>query len=82
MTAKRIFSGRLALIPKARKTSWKSNVNRILEDAMVEVSEAPILLSPMTYKPKRRKPKISNSQFLDMMLPFAESGLLPELDQK
>jgi hypothetical protein len=50
MTAKRIFSGRLALIPKARKTSWKSNVNRILEDAMVEVSEAPILLSPMTYK--------------------------------
>lgn len=50
MTAKRIFSGRLALIPKARKISWKSNVNRILDDAMVEVSEAPILLSPMTYK--------------------------------
>jgi hypothetical protein len=50
MTAKRIFSGRLALIPKARKTSWKSNVNRIFEDAMVEVNEAPILLSPITYK--------------------------------
>jgi hypothetical protein len=50
MTAKRIFSGRLALIPKARKASWKSNVNRILEDAMVEVSEAPILPSPITYK--------------------------------
>ena len=50
MTAKRIFSGKLALIPKARNTSWKSNVNRILEEAMVEVSEAPILLSPITYK--------------------------------
>lgn len=50
MTAKRIFSGRLALIPKTRKRSWKNNVNRILEDAMVEVSEAPILLSPITYK--------------------------------
>src|SRR5215467_866801 len=50
MTAKRIFSGKLALIPNARNTSWKSNVNRILEEAMVEVSEAPILPSPITYK--------------------------------
>lgn len=50
MAANRIFSGRIALIPKARKASWKSNVNRILEDAMVEVSEAPILPSPIAYK--------------------------------
>ncbi|MGB6672098.1 MAG: hypothetical protein WBE34_06670 [Candidatus Nitrosopolaris sp.] len=48
-TARRIFSGMLVLIPIPRKRSWKKRVNRILEDAMVEVSEAPILLSPTTY---------------------------------
>jgi hypothetical protein len=45
----RIFSGMLVLIPIPRKRSWKNRVNRILEDAMVEVTEAAILLSPTTY---------------------------------
>src|SRR5207247_10978049 len=39
----------LDLIPNTRNTSWNNRVNRILEDAMVDVSEAPILLSPTTY---------------------------------
>jgi hypothetical protein len=47
--ASRIFSGMLVLIPIPRTRSWKNRVNRILEDPMVEVSEAPILLSPTTY---------------------------------
>jgi hypothetical protein len=49
MTASRMFSGTLVLIPNPRNKSWNKRVNRILEDAMVDVSEAPILLSPTTY---------------------------------
>ena len=49
MTASKMFSGMLVLIPNPRNRSWNNRVNRILEDAMVDVSEAPILLSPTTY---------------------------------
>lgn len=49
MKASRMFSGMLVPIPNPRKRSWNSRVNRILEDAIVDVSEAPILLSPTTY---------------------------------
>ena len=67
MTASRIFSGRLVLIPNPRKRSWNNSVNRILEDARVEVSEAPILLSPTTYRNAAangtREKEIKNIQF-------------------
>ena len=49
MKASRMFSGTLVLIPNPRNKSWNKRVNRILEDAIVDVSEAPILLSPTTY---------------------------------
>jgi len=44
-----MFSGRLLSIPSPLKRSCKNRVNKILEDAIVEVSEAPILSSPITY---------------------------------
>ena len=49
MKASRMFSGMLVPIPNPQKRSWNSRVNRTLEAAMVDVSEAPILLSPTTY---------------------------------
>ena len=44
-----MFSGRLLFTPSPLKRSCKNRVNKILEDAIVEVSEAPILSSPITY---------------------------------
>jgi hypothetical protein len=43
-----IFSGRLALIPNPFKTSCKKMVHNMLEDAIVDVREAP-QFNPVTY---------------------------------
>lgn len=46
--AKNILSGRVFLIPIWVNTIWIINVNRILDDAIVDVKEAPILFIPST----------------------------------
>lgn len=49
ITARGIFCGKIAPIPTSLKTSCKKRVIKILEDAIVDVREAPILLRPITY---------------------------------
>ncbi|MGB7953090.1 MAG: hypothetical protein WCF23_03845, partial [Candidatus Nitrosopolaris sp.] len=44
-----MFSGRLLFTPSPLKRSCKNRVNKILEDAIVEVSDAPILSRLSTY---------------------------------
>src|SRR5438105_2072543 len=44
-----MFSGRLLFTPSPLKRSYKNRVNKMLEVAIVEVSEAPILSRPTTY---------------------------------
>jgi hypothetical protein len=44
-----MLSGRLLFTPSPLKRSCNNRVNKILEDAIVEVSEAPILSRPTTY---------------------------------
>jgi hypothetical protein len=44
-----MFSGMLLFTPSPLKRSCKNRVNKILEDAIVKVSDAPILSGPTTY---------------------------------
>ena len=46
INAKNTLSGRVFLIPIWVNTIWIISVNRILEDAIVDVKEAPILFIP------------------------------------
>ena len=48
INAKNILSGKVFLIPICVSSSWKINVNRIREDAIVDVNDAPILFIPST----------------------------------
>lgn len=48
INAKNILSGKVFLIPIWVNNIWIINVNRILEDAIVDVKEAPILFMPST----------------------------------
>ena len=48
INAKNILSGKVFLIPICVSSIWKINVNKILEDAIVDVNEAPILFIPST----------------------------------
>ena len=47
--AKYTLSGKLFLIPIWVRSIWKINVNKILDDAIVDVNDAPIRLIPSTY---------------------------------
>ena len=73
VTARGIFCGKIAPSPSSLKTSWKRRVSKMLEDAIVEVSEAPILLRPMTYNneqaevPEKIQSDMPNPQFLNVM---------------
>ena len=49
INAKNILSGKVFLIPSWVNSIWRINVNNILEDAIVDVNEAPILFIPSTY---------------------------------
>ena len=46
INAKKILSGRVFLIPICVNAIWIISVNRILDDAIVDVKEAPILFIP------------------------------------
>lgn len=48
INAKNILSGKVFFIPICVSSIWKINVNKILEDAIVDVNEAPILFIPST----------------------------------
>ncbi len=48
ISAKNILSGKVFLIPICVNTIWIISVNKILDDAIVDVKEAPILLIPST----------------------------------
>ena len=48
INAKNILSGRVFLMPIWVSSICKINVNRIREDAIVDVNEAPILFIPST----------------------------------
>ena len=48
INAKNTLSGRVFLIPICVNISWIISVNRILDDAIVDVKEAPILFIPST----------------------------------
>lgn len=47
--ARKMFSGRWALIPNSLNISCSITVTSILEDPIVDVSDAPILLNPVEY---------------------------------
>ena len=60
INAKNILSGRVFLIPSWVNSICKINVKRILEDAIVDVNEAPILFMPSTYNIVPIKGNIEN----------------------